>query len=137
LEVRFEIPEDKIKNFSGNAKNKIIDHAKNYTLDIINEAERIELSTHEGDSPSEITSSHVGHAANKFRSIRGVKKRKTGITILKIVSEVLILATGIMFLPEQFITENSSFNIVYFIIFIAVLAAALITTITSYFLGGE
>lgn len=137
MEVKFDIPEEKIENFSGNAKSKIVEHARNYALDIISEAERIELSTHEGNSPSEITSSHVGHAANKFGSIRGVKKHRLGILILKIISEVLILATGVMFLPDQFITTNNEFNVIYFIIFIMVLASAIITTIISYFLGGE
>lgn len=137
LEIKFEIPEDKIKDFSCNAKSKIIDYAKSCTLDVINEAERIELSGHEEGSPNEITASHVGQATNRLRSMRGVKKHKSGITVLKIVSEILILITGIMFLPEQFITENNSLNIVYFIIFIVILASALITTITSHFIGGE
>ena len=136
LEVKFEVAEDKVKYFSGNAKTRIAEHAKNYTLDIISEAERIELSTHEGDSPREITSSHVGHAVNKFRSIRGINKKKRGLTILQIVSEVLILITGIMFLPEHFVKDDT-FNIGYFIIFVMVLSAALITTIVSHFLGGE
>ncbi|MBO7245285.1 MAG: hypothetical protein J6V56_00805 [Clostridia bacterium] len=136
MEVKFEIAEDKIKHFSGNAKTRITEYAKNYTLDIISEAERIELSTHEGDSPSEITSSHVSHAANKFRSISGVKKKRRGLIILKIVSELLIFITGIMFLPDQFVREGT-FNIVYFIIFIVVFSAALIATIVSHFLGGE
>lgn len=137
MEVKFEIPEDKVKNFSGNAKNKISEYAQNYALDIISEAERIELSTHIGDSPSEVTSSHVGHAANKFRSISSVKKKKIGNTIFKIVSEILILIAGIMFLPDKFVTENKTFNIIYFIIFLVVLSSAIITTIISHFLGGE
>ena len=137
LEVKFEIPEDKVKNFSGNAKNKISEYAQNYALDIISEAERIELSTHMGDSPSEVTSSHLGHAVNKFQSISSVKKKKVGVTVFKIISEVLILIAGIMFLPDQFITENNNFNIIYFIIFLIVLSAAFITTIISHFLGGE
>ena len=137
MEVKFEIPEDKVKSFSGNAKNKISEYAQDYALDIISEAERIEWSTHIGDSPSEITSSHLGHAVNKFKSISRVKKKKVGLTILKIISEVLILITGIMFLPDKFVSKGGNFNIIYFVIFLIVLAAALITTIISYFLGGE
>jgi len=135
LEVKFEIPDDKVKCFSGNAKNKIVEHTKNYAIDIINEAERMELSTHEGDAPSEVTSSHVGHAVNKFRSISGVKKKKTGMTVLKVVSDLLLLLTGLMFLPEKFVSGNE-FNVVYFLFFALALTAAIITTIISQF-GGE
>ncbi len=137
MEVKFDIPDDKVKYFSGNAKNKISEYSRNYALDIISEAERVEFSTHIGDSPSEVTTSHLGHAVNKFRSISGAKKKKVGLTVFKIISEFLILIAGIMFLPDQFITENKSFNIIYFIVFIIVLTAALITTIMSHFLGGE
>lgn len=137
LEIKFEIHENKIRNFSENAKNKIVDCTKGYTLDIIEESEKIELCTHEGNYPSEVTSSHVECAANKFRSIRAVKKQKTITKILKIISEVLLFASGVMFLPEQFVTGDGSFNIIYFIIFLIVLTVALITCIISYFQGGE
>lgn len=137
MEVNFQIPDDKVKNFSGNAKNKITEHAQNYALEIISEAEKIELSTHEGNSPSEVTSSHVSHAANKFRSISSVKKKKTGVIILRIVSELLILLAGIMFLPDNFVTTNKSLNIGYLIFCLILLALACITTISSHFLGGE
>ena len=135
MEVKFEIPDKKVEYFSGNAKNKIVDHAKEYTIDIINEAERIELSTHEGDAPSEITSSHVGHAANKFRSISRVKKKKRGMTILKIISDFLLLFAGFMFLPDKFVSGNE-FNIGYFLCFLIILTVAIILTIVSQF-GGE
>lgn len=136
MDVKFEIADDKVKNFSGNAKNRIIEQSKNYALDIINEAERIELSNHEDNSPSEVTSSHVGLAAKKFRSISRTKKKKRKMVVLKIVSEFLIFIAGIMFLPDKFVTD-SVFNIAYFVFFLAVLTAALITTIVSHFWGGE
>lgn len=136
MEVKFDIPDDKVKNFSSNAKSKIVQHAQGYVIDIISEAERIELSLHEGDSPSEVTSSHVGHAANKFRSISSVKKRKIGIKILRFISDFLILVTGLMFLPEKFVVENT-FNVSYFIIFLLVLTSALITAGISQFGGGD
>ena len=135
MEVKFEIPDDKVKYFSGNAKNKIVEHAQNYVVDIISEAERIELSTHEGDAPSEVTSSHVGHAVNKFSSIRIVKKKKRVKIILRIISDVLLLIAGFMFLPERFVSENS-FNIGYFLAFLLVLTIAIIATIISQF-GGD
>ena len=83
-----------------------------------------------------LSDNRIKYAVNKFRSIRGINKKKRGLTILQIVSEVLILITGIMFLPEHFVKDDT-FNIGYFIIFVMVLSAALITTIVSHFLGGE
>lgn len=136
MEIKFSVPEDKVKYFSGNAKTRVVETCKNYTLELISEAERIELATHEDGSPSEITSSHVSQAAKKFRPFSIVKRQKIGSTVLKIISDVLIFCTGIMFLPDQFV-KNNSFNIAYFVFFLLMLSAAIITTVVSQFLGGE
>lgn len=136
MEIKFEIPDDKVKYFSGNAKNKIVEHTTNYTIDIINEAEKVELSTHQGDAESEVTAYHVRCAANKFRSISSAKKKKTGMTVLKILSDFLLVLVGFMFLPDQFVSK-SEFNVGYFLLFVLVLTLAIITTIISQFWGEE
>lgn len=42
-----------------------------------------------------------------------------------------------MFLPEMFITSENTFNLEYFVVFAIITLTALITTIVTYFLGGD
>lgn len=134
MEVKFEIPEDKVIHFTENAKKRLIDEAQKYTLDIVNESERTEELLREDGASSEITNSTVIQAVRRNHTVR---KKKTKIIVLRIIAEVFLFAAGIMFLPDSFVTPQKEFNIVYFSIFAIVTLAALTLTIISHFVGGE
>ena len=136
LKIEIEIPDEKVECFSNNAKNDIGKYAEKYTLDIISEAERIELSTHEGNSESEITSTHVAQSANKFKLNNTVRRKKTFLNVVKAISEIFLFFAGILFSTDKFVV-NQEFNLWYFILFMFVFTIALIATIMSYTLGGD
>lgn len=137
MEVKFEIPDDKVVDFSGNAKNKIVEQAKEYTLEVISEAEKIEWALHEDDASTEITSGIVTQAARKFRSPSRNKNQKLLKTIISIVAEFLLFIAGLIFIPEWFMTKEHTLNIVFLVLYLILFAAALGATIVSHFIEGD
>lgn len=137
MEIKFEIPDDKVVNFSGNAKNKIVEQAKEYTLEVINEAERIEWALHEDNASTEITSGIITQAARKFRAPNKNKNQRRLKTIVSIVAEVLIFVAGLLFVPEWFMTKENTLSIGFLVFYLLLFAAALGTTIVSHFVGGD
>ena len=72
-----------------------------------------------------------------MRRNRTEKKKSIKIIIIRIVAELLLFISGLMFLPEMFITSKNTFNLEYFVVFAIITLTALITTIVTYFLGGD
>ena len=48
-----------------------------------------------------------------------------------------MFVSGLMFIPEMFITTENTFNLGYFVAFALVTLIALVATIVTYFIGGE
>jgi hypothetical protein len=134
LEIKYEIADDKVRNFTDSAKNRLQEQSQKYTLDIIDEAEKIENLIRENGASTEITDNIVFQAVRRNRT---EKKKSIKIIVIRIVAELLLFISGLMFLPEMFITSESTFNLEYFVIFAIITLTALITTIVTYFLGGE
>ena len=42
MEIKYEIPDDKVRSFTGSAKRRLQEQAQKYTLEIISEAEKVE-----------------------------------------------------------------------------------------------
>jgi hypothetical protein len=76
LEVKFEIPEDKVIHFTENAKKRLIDEAQKYTLDIVNESERTEELLREDGASSEITNSTVIQAVRRNHTVCPPRKNR-------------------------------------------------------------
>lgn len=134
MEIKYEIADDKVRNFTDSAKNRLQEQSQKYTLDIIDEAEKIENLIRENGASTEITDNIVFQAVRRNRT---EKKKSIKIIVIRIVAELLLFISGLMFLPEMFITSESTFNLEYFVIFAIITLTALITTIVTYFLGGE
>lgn len=134
MEIKFEIADDKLKNFTDPAKDKLIEQTRKYTLEIISEAEKTEDILRENGAFSEITNNTVIQAVRRNRTIR---KKNIKIVIIRIIAEVLLFFSGIMFLPEYFITPENTFNVVYFAIFSLLTLVAIIATIITYFIGED
>lgn len=134
MEIKYNIAEDKVKNFTDSAKRRIQEQAETYTLEIISEAEKVEKLIRENGASAEITDNIIFQAVRKNRTER---KRDMKIIIIRILSEVLLFIAGLMFLPDKFITSENTFNIGYFVGFAIVTLTALIATIATHFMGGE
>ena len=134
MQIQFDISDNEVANFSQEAKNRLTDQAKLHTLEIIREANKVEELIHEDGASQEITENIVVQAIRRNKTVR---KKKIKIIILRIVSEILLLLSGLLFLPEYFIKSDNTFNMCYFIFFITLFAIALIFTITMHFKDGD
>ena len=115
MEIKYEIADDKIRNFTDSAKSRLQEQAQKYTLEIISEAEKVE----------------------EFRRNKTEKKKSIKTILIRIAAEILLFVSGLMFIPEMFITPENTFNLGYFFVFAIVTLTALVATIVTYFIGGE
>lgn len=134
MQIKFDISDNEVTSFSQGAKSRLAEQAKLYTLEIIREANKVEELIHEDGASQEITESIVVQAIRRNKTAR---KKKIGIIVLKIVSEILLFLSGLLFLPDLFIKSNNELNMPFLIFFIILLAASLILVITVHFKDGE
>lgn len=134
MRIEFEIPDEKVQHFTDDAKTRLIEQTKKYSIDVIYEAERIEDFFRENGASHEITDNIIFQAVRRNKT---TKKKRVRDVLIRIAAELLLFIAGIMFIPEKFVTEAGSTNIWYLIAFIVVTLTAFISTIITYFVGGE
>lgn len=134
MEIKYEIADDKIRNFTDSAKSRLQEQAQKYTLEIISEAEKVEEFIRENGASTEITDNIIFQAVRRNKT---EKKKSIKTILVRIVAEILLFASGLMFIPEMFITTENTFNLGYFVVFALVTLIALVATIVTYFIGGE
>lgn len=134
MDIKIVIPDEKVQNFTESAKNRLRDQAQEYSIDVADEAIKFEHLIRENGTSAEITETCVVQATRRYKTS---KKKRIGLLILRIISELLLLVVGLMFSPNAFVSERGEFNLLYFIIFVLVLASAIVTTIISYFVDGD
>lgn len=134
MEIKYEIADDKIRNFTDSAKSRLQEQSQKYTIEIINEAEKVEELVRENGASTEITENIIFQAVRRNKT---EKRKNIKIIVLRIVAEVLLFVSGLMFIPEMFITSEKTLNLEYFIAFIIITFIAFVITIVTYFVGGE
>lgn len=134
LEIKYEIADDKIRNFTDSAKSRLQEQSQKYTLEIISEAEKVEELIRENGASTEITDNIIFQAVRRNKTER---KKSIKTILIRIAAEILLFISGLMFIPEMFITKESTFNLGYFVAFAMVTLIALVATIVTYFIGGE
>lgn len=134
MEIKYEIPDDKVRNFTVGAKGRLQEQSRKYTLDIISEAEKVGELIRENGALTEITDNIIFQAVRRNKT---EKKKNFKIIFIRIVAEIFLFISGLMFMPEKFITSENTFNLGYFVAFAIITLIALIATIATYFIGGE
>ena len=134
MEIKYEIADDKIRNFTDSAISRLQEQSKKYTLEIISEAEKVEELIRENGASTEITDNIIFQAVRRNKAER---KKSIKTILVRIAAEILLFISGLMFIPEMFITKESTFNLGYFVAFAIVTLIALVATIVTYFIGGE
>lgn len=134
MEIKYEIADDKIRNFTDSAKSRLQEQAQKYTLEIISEAEKVEEFIRENGASTEITDNIIFQAVRRNKT---EKKKSIKTILIRIAAEILLFVSGLMFIPEMFITPENNFNLGYFFVFAIVTLTALVATIVTYFIGGE
>lgn len=134
MEIKYEIADDKIRNFTDSAKSRLQEQSQKYTLEIISEAEKVEELIRENGASTEITDNIIFQAVRRNKT---EKKKSTKTILIRIAAELLLFVSGLMFIPEMFITAKNTLNLGYFAAFAIVTLIALVATIVTYFIGGE
>lgn len=134
MEIKYEIPDDKVRSFTGSAKRRLQEQSQKYTLEIINEAEKVEELIRENGASTEITDNIIFQAVRRNRT---EKKKNFKIVLVRVLAEILLFISGLMFLPEMFVTTDGALNMGYLMAFLLVTLIAFIVTIVTYFMGGE
>lgn len=134
MEIRYDIPDSKVSNFTEDAKNRLQEQSQKYTLEIINEAEKVEELIRENGASTEITDNIIFQAIRRNKT---GKKKNIKKIIVGIIADIMLFISGLMFNPEMFITSKNTFNLNYFVIFAIITLVALVATIVTYFWEGE
>ena len=134
MQISFDLSDVELTPFSQGAKNRLTQQARQYTLEIISEANKVEEMLRENGASQEITESIVVQAIRRNKT---VKKKNIGAIILKILSEILLFISGLLFLPDMFIKSDNTFNMPYFIFFLLLIAISLTLTTIMHFKDGE
>ena len=99
MQINFDLSDAELTHFSQGAKNRLTEQARQYTLEIISEANKVEEMLRENGASQEITESIVVQAIRRNKTVR---KKNIGAIILKILSEILLFISGLLFLPDIF-----------------------------------
>lgn len=131
MEVKFDIDDNKVQNFTDGAKNRLSLQAKKYAEDIVSESEKVEELLREDGASPEITENIVFQAIRRNRNPLKHRK-KWWMVVIKVLSELLLFISGLMFNQEKLST-----NIIYFGFFSLIFISALIITIIMHVKDGD
>lgn len=131
MEIKFDIDDNKVQHFTIGAKNRLSIQTKKYAEDIVNESEKVEELLREDGASPEITENIVFQAIRRNRTPLKHRK-KWWMTIIKILSELLLFLSGLMFNQEKLSTST-----IYFSLFSLVFISALIITIIMHVKDGD
>jgi 2-keto-4-pentenoate hydratase len=122
MKLEIDIPDEKVQNFSQDAKTELIKQSNRIAVEIADEASRIEEGRRLPETNSEITQSNVREAATQPRMIVARKKSLTS-RIIQAVAFLSTLIAGNLLDTSKFTETN---HVIWFII---VLFVAIGTTV--------
>lgn len=118
MNIEFEIPDEKVQNFSGDARAELKNQSSRIAEEIVDEASRIEASRRVPESNSEVTQSNVKEAATQPRMI--VARKKSWLSkVIQVVAFISTLIAGSLLDTTKFTETN---HVIWFIVmsFIAI-----------------
>lgn len=126
--IQVNIVDNKIDNFSIDAKTTLKEQMEKYADDIIKEANLIEEAIRENGASTEITSNIILQAVRKNKTNHS-KKANKGLLISKILSTLSLLVTGFLFDSDGY-----KDNVMKLIAFIVCLIVASVSTVLQFVL---
>ena len=122
MKLEIDIPDEKVQNFSQEAKTELKKQSSRIAIEITDEASRIEEGRRLPETNSEITQSNVREAATQPRMIVARRKSLTS-KIIQAVAFISTLIAGNLLDTSKFTETNHVF------LFIVVLFIAIWTTV--------
>lgn len=112
MKIEFDITDEKVQNFSRDAKSELTKHSTRIAEEIVDEAGRIEASRRLPETNSEVTQSNVKEAATQPRMIVA-RKKSWKSKIIQIIAFGSSLVAGSLLDTEKFKETN---HVIWFII---------------------
>lgn len=127
MPIDINIPDQDIKGFNFQARDKLKHSVGEFVSDLIEESNRIESGRNTTSGDPEITSSMVNDA--KILILRGLVQPKKGILtkITRIAASILSLVVGIMYNPSKL--QDSGYMLLFIIVVTAAILSVTIATI--------
>lgn len=132
MAIQVNIDENKVDNFSNDARTTLKKQLEKYADDIIKEANLIEEILTDDGANIEITSRTILQAARKNETYHGKRKKNVGLVITKTISALSLLLTGFLFDSTGY--QDST---VRFIAFIISLIIACVSTVLQFVLEAK
>jgi hypothetical protein len=112
MKVEFEIPNEKVQNFSSDAKAELTRQSNRIAVEIVDEASRIEAGRRVPETNSEVTQSNVKEAATQPRMV--LTRKKSWLSkIIQIVAFFSTLIAGSLLDTTKFTETN---HVIWFIV---------------------
>ena len=112
MRIEFDIPDEKVQNFSLDAKAELTRQANRIANEIVDEASRVEASRRLPETNSEVTQSNVKEVATQPRMIL-TKKKTIKSKIIQVVAFGSTLVAGSLLDTSKFTETN---HVVWFIV---------------------
>lgn len=112
MRIEFDIPDEKVQNFSLDAKAELTRQANRIANEIVDEASRVESSRRLPETNSEVTQSNVKEVATQPRMVLS-KKKTVKSKIIQLVAFGSTLVAGSLLDTSKFTETN---HVVWFIV---------------------
>jgi hypothetical protein len=112
MRIEFDIPDEKVQNFSLDAKAELTRQANRIANEIVDEASRVEASRRLPDTNSEVTQSNVKEVATQPKMVLS-KKKTVKSKIIQLVAFASTLVAGSLLDTSKFTETN---HVVWFIL---------------------
>jgi hypothetical protein len=125
MPIQIKIEDSDAAGFTEPAKDRLRKAAEDYVSSLIAEANRIEAGRNLQDSPTEVTQAMVTDAVFVLRRGLGSSKSTPATKIVRGASAVLSSIVGWLYDPHELVDRT------HFVVFVALLALAILTTTIS------
>jgi DhnA family fructose-bisphosphate aldolase class Ia len=112
MRIEFDIPDEKVQNFSLDAKAELTRQANRIANEIVDEASRVEASRRLPETNSEVTQSNVKEVATQPRMVLA-KKNTVKSKIIQVVAFGSTLVAGSLLDTSKFTETN---HVIWFIV---------------------
>ncbi len=116
MAIEINIDENKIRNLSDGAKDKLKDEIYKYVDNVVKEANLIEETMREDGATTEISSSILLQAVRKNKNYSPNKKKSKILIMWKVMSTISVMMTGLLIDSNGY--KDNFVKLIFFIIFL-------------------
>ncbi|TGK82982.1 hypothetical protein EHQ24_08140 [Leptospira noumeaensis] len=132
MPINLDIPANSIEYFSTEAIEELRDATLNYSLNIIDEANRLDATIRSKKDKPEITRSIVKNAVNFRENPFNIRKKSLKYILIQIASSIFLFLSGITYDFQKFSTDK-----LHLASFLVITLIAITSTVSMFFMGRD